>query len=104
MSFHQFADIRTGITKHLSEGTVVITSHQTAGRGQRGNTWETAAGLNLTFSTLLKPAFLSLKSQFYLTMITSLAVVDFLKGQSIEGLKIKWPNDIWSTKIKSAEY
>src|SRR5213079_1854485 len=42
----------------LPEGTVVITSNQFAGRGQRGNTWQAAAGMNLTFSVLLKPSFL----------------------------------------------
>ena len=84
----------------LSEGTVVITSHQTAGRGQRGNSWETAAGMNLTFSILVKPAFLSIKNQFYLTMITSLAVTDFLKEQSVADVKIKWPNDILVGKNK----
>ncbi len=78
----------------LSEGTVVITSNQTAGRGQRGNTWKTAAGENLTFSILLRPSFLSVKSQFYLTIITSLAIVDLLEEQSVAGVKIKWPNDI----------
>jgi BirA family biotin operon repressor/biotin-[acetyl-CoA-carboxylase] ligase len=84
----------------LSEGTVVITGNQTAGRGQRGNTWETASGLNLTFSVLLRPAFLSVKSQFYLTMITSLAIADFLKQRSIQGVKIKWPNDVLVDKKK----
>jgi len=84
----------------VAEGTVVITANQTAGRGQRGNAWETAAGLNLTFSVLLRPAFLSLKSQFYLTMMTSLAVADFLKDQSMKEVKIKWPNDILVGKQK----
>jgi len=78
----------------LSEGTVVITSNQTAGRGQRGNSWETAAGMNLTLSILVKPTFLSVKNQFYLTIITSLAVADLLKEQVVLGTKIKWPNDI----------
>ncbi len=76
------------------EGTVVITSNQTAGRGQRGNTWETEAGMNLTFSILLKPSFLPVKNQFYLTIITSLAIADFLITKSIGEIKIKWPNDV----------
>jgi BirA family biotin operon repressor/biotin-[acetyl-CoA-carboxylase] ligase len=84
----------------LSEGTIIITSNQTAGRGQRGNTWETAAGMNLTFSILLKPTFLLVKNQFYLTIVTSLAVADFLKEQSIVNVKIKWPNDILASKKK----
>ena len=84
----------------LSEGSVIITSNQTAGRGQRGNTWETTAGMNLTFSILIKPTFLSVKNQFYLTIITSLAVTDFLKEQSVAEVKVKWPNDILVIKKK----
>jgi len=84
----------------LSDGTVVITSNQTAGRGQRGNTWETDAGANLTFSILLKPIFISLGNQFFLTIVTSLAVSDFLKTQSAKEIKIKWPNDILVNKKK----
>jgi len=86
----------------LSEGSVIITSNQTAGRGQRGNTWEAAAGMNLTFSILVKPTFLFVKNQFYLTIITSLAVIDFLKDQSVAEVKIKWPNDILVGKKKIA--
>lgn len=78
----------------VSEGTVVITSHQTAGRGQRGNRWETAGGLNLTFSVLFRPTFLSIKDQFYLTIVTSLAIADLLKGHHVPAVKIKWPNDV----------
>ena len=84
----------------LSDGSVVITAHQTAGRGQRGNRWETAEGMNLTFSILLKPAFLPVKNQFYLTVSTSLAVADFLKNQSVLEVSIKWPNDVLVDKKK----
>src|ERR1700745_4027072 len=37
------------------EGLVVFAEHQTAGRGQRGNRWESAAGKGLCFSILLYP-------------------------------------------------
>lgn len=76
------------------EGTLVITGHQMAGRGQRGNTWSSEAGKNLTFSVILKPTFLALGDQFYLNMIISLGVYDYLKTIFNEDVKIKWPNDI----------
>lgn len=79
---------------NLPEGTVIITPNQTAGRGQRGNSWQTTAGLNLTLSILLKPSFLSVKDQFHLTLVTSLAVYDYLVSTSLNGIKIKWPNDM----------
>src|SRR3982751_3194247 len=39
-----------------AEGLVVFAEHQTAGRGQRGNVWESAPGKGLWFSVLLTPA------------------------------------------------
>jgi BirA family biotin operon repressor/biotin-[acetyl-CoA-carboxylase] ligase len=77
-----------------TEGSVVITNHQTTGRGQRGNTWESAPGMNLTCSVILRPAFLALNNQFYLTIITSLAVRDYLAKETNQPVAIKWPNDI----------
>lgn len=77
----------------VSEGTVIITSNQTAGRGQRGNTWESEAGKNLTFSLILKPSFLYPKDQFKLNIAISLALFDYLTTQ-VSDVKIKWPNDM----------
>jgi BirA family biotin operon repressor/biotin-[acetyl-CoA-carboxylase] ligase len=83
-----------------SEGTVVITNKQTAGRGQRGNSWEAEPGKNLTFSVILKPTFLSTKDQFLLNVIMSLAVHDVLKTRVKGEVSIKWPNDIIVNKQK----
>ncbi len=77
----------------VAEGTVIITDNQTAGRGQRGNTWESEAGRNLTFSIVLKPTFLHPKDQFKLNMAVSLGLYDYLTSQ-VTDVKIKWPNDM----------
>ena len=37
------------------EGVVLFAEHQTAGRGQRGNIWESAAGKGMWFSIVLRP-------------------------------------------------
>ena len=44
-----------GIAETMPHGTVVSAYAQTAGRGQRGNSWESEPGANLTFSMLLRP-------------------------------------------------
>ena len=80
--------------KDLAEGTIVITNNQTAGKGQRGNIWEAEPGKNLTFSIILKPSFLLATDQFYLTIVVSLALRDFLTARLTAEVKIKWPNDI----------
>jgi BirA family biotin operon repressor/biotin-[acetyl-CoA-carboxylase] ligase len=77
-----------------TEGTLVITHNQTKGRGQRGNRWESEPGRNLTFSLILKPSFLSVGDQFYLNIIASLAIADYLRAKSAHDIRIKWPNDV----------
>lgn len=37
----------------VAHGHVIATRTQTAGRGQRGNSWEAEPGKNLTFSQML---------------------------------------------------
>lgn len=87
---------------NLPEGTIVITDNQTRGRGQRGNTWEAAPKMNLTFSILLKPTFLLVGEQFAITQAVSLALADFLRQRGAAPVKIKWPNDLMIGEQKVA--
>lgn len=77
-----------------SHGDVVVAVTQTAGRGQRGHSWESAPGENLTFSLVLELAFLPAASQFLLSETAALAVADTLAGYGIEA-SVKWTNDIY---------
>jgi BirA family biotin operon repressor/biotin-[acetyl-CoA-carboxylase] ligase len=79
----------------LSEGTVILAEHQFAGRGQMNNTWDSEPGKNLTFSILLTPSFLAPEKQFMLNKAVSIAINDVLSVIIGEGVKIKWPNDIY---------
>lgn len=78
------------------EGTTIITDHQTAGRGQQGNTWEAEKEQNITLSVILTPRLLAVKEQFYLNMAVTLAIHDLLQGlvSNPAVLKIKWSNDL----------
>ena len=38
--------------KEIKEFTTLMAEYQTAGKGQRGNSWESEYGKNLTFSTV----------------------------------------------------
>ncbi|MFD2569681.1 biotin--[acetyl-CoA-carboxylase] ligase [Spirosoma soli] len=78
-----------------AEGLIVVTDHQTAGRGQRGNQWEAKPGQNLTFSLILKPMFLTANEQFWLNIAVSLGIYDALLPLVGDALRIKWPNDIY---------
>jgi BirA family biotin operon repressor/biotin-[acetyl-CoA-carboxylase] ligase len=77
-----------------TEGLLVWSDYQTAGRGQRGSHWEAAPGLNLTFSIALFPQ-IPIEQQFYLNIMSSLAICDALTQYGKEHLRIKWPNDIY---------
>lgn len=80
----------------LEHGTAVAAHKQTAGRGQRGNSWESEPGKNLTFSLLLKPKSLPAARQFEISQIVSIAVAQVLRDElDTDDVKIKWPNDIY---------
>lgn len=79
---------------NILDGTVVITANQTAGRGQRGNTWFVEPGKNLTFSIFVKPTFLQVQDQFYLNIAFSLGLHDYLSEVVVKKVNVKWPNDI----------
>jgi BirA family biotin operon repressor/biotin-[acetyl-CoA-carboxylase] ligase len=71
------------------EGAVIRAASQSAGRGQFGSAWVSAAGLNLTFSVILYPSWLPPDQQFDLSRAVALACM-------LEpGWQIKWPNDIY---------
>ena len=67
------------------------TDFQSAGRGQAGNSWESAPGKNLLCSILLDHHRVKDKNPFYLNVLISVAVQRLL-GDSFT---IKGPNDIY---------
>ena len=83
----------------LPGGTVIYTPSQTAGRGQKGNSWESEDGKNLTFSLLLKHPPVKARDQFYLSEAAAIAVVEVLTSTAGDGFTVKWPNDVyWQDK------
>ncbi len=83
----------------LDNMSVIAAVDQTAGRGQRGNSWKVEPGANLTFSVLLRFggggfAPLRARDQFHISMATALAQVDYFASRGI-AVSVKWPNDIY---------
>lgn len=74
--------------------TLVVADDQTEGRGQQGNTWETERGKNLIFSLLCHPDFVPASHQFLLSQCMAIAVREAL-SQYVDGVEVKWPNDIY---------
>src|SRR5258707_4710491 len=75
------------------EGIVVFAEHQTAGRGQRGNRWESAAGKGLWFSILLRPE-IQLSDSGRLTIWAIEAISDVIRIEFGLEPAIKLPNDV----------
>ncbi|WP_431137042.1 biotin--[acetyl-CoA-carboxylase] ligase [Psychroserpens mesophilus] len=84
----------------VKDFTVVVTEHQTNGRGQMGTQWESQNAKNLMFSVFKDVSGMVVESHFYLSIAVSLAVFEALKSFQISALKIKWPNDILSEQQK----
>ena len=80
--------------QQLPSFSTVVAEKQTAGRGQAGNFWESEPCKNLTFSTILYHENLSVKQNFIVSQIFSLAVKVTL-DQHIKYISVKWPNDIY---------
>ncbi len=84
---------------NLENLTVYAAYFQTAGRGQRGNRWESKRGENLTFSILFKPENIAAKDQFVISKAVALGIVDYLAQRGVD-CRIKWPNDIYYNDLK----
>ncbi len=84
----------------MPQYAVVTAAYQTAGRGQRGNGWESEPGRNLLFSMLYyPPAGLPPSRQFQISKAVAVAVAEtvdrLLDGYDHPEVCIKWPNDIY---------
>ncbi|MDR0811473.1 MAG: biotin--[acetyl-CoA-carboxylase] ligase [Paludibacter sp.] len=82
------------VESDLSEFFVVQTDFQNAGRGQRGNIWQSECGKNLLFSVLLKPKHINATEQFIVSQMAALAVKNTL-AEFADGFTVKWANDIY---------
>lgn len=81
----------------LPAGTVVYTHRQTAGRGQRGNSWEAEPGMNVTMSMLLRPDDVNAREQFTVSERVALGVARVLNRYLPQATpaEVKWPNDVY---------
>ncbi len=78
-----------------SEGLVVVSSEQTAGRGRRGKQFISKGGTGIYFSILLRPE-LNPRDALLITTCAAAAVSEAIEKNSDIKTKIKWVNDIYS--------
>ncbi|MCM1292512.1 MAG: biotin--[acetyl-CoA-carboxylase] ligase [Bacteroides sp.] len=82
----------------LDHGDAVSARWQSAGRGQRGNSWESERDANVMMTVVLEPA-MPVDHAFGISEAVALAVAttvaELLPMAISEEVKVKWPNDIY---------
>jgi BirA family transcriptional regulator, biotin operon repressor / biotin---[acetyl-CoA-carboxylase] ligase len=78
----------------LGHGSVVQALHQTAGRGQRANTWQSEAGKDLLLSIVVQPQQYGLTNMIILNMAVCVSLHELLRTKC-PNVGIKWSNDIY---------
>jgi BirA family transcriptional regulator, biotin operon repressor / biotin---[acetyl-CoA-carboxylase] ligase len=89
------------MARDSNEGLVLFAEQQTAGRGQRGNRWESPARKGLWFSILLRPK-IDINQSAQLTGWAAEAVSDSIRKEFFLETSIKLPNDIQINRRKVA--
>ena len=87
------AAAKAGSPSVIDDGLVLFAEHQTAGRGQRGNRWESAAGKGLWFSILLRPQ-IQINESWRLTVWAIEAISAVIRAEFALDSTIKMPNDV----------
>lgn len=94
-------DYAAAHASELDQMTMILAHRQTSGRGQRGNSWESEPGKNLTFTLFFKPLNMLPREQFAISEAAALGIADYLRRRGIDA-KVKWPNDIYAGNRKIA--
>lgn len=76
------------------DGTVLVTEHQTAGRGRLDRVWVTPARSSLTFSVALDPGQVPLARWPWLPLLVGIAVAEGVRRVADVHCDLKWPNDV----------
>ena len=74
-------------------GSVIACELQSAGRGRRGNNWQSGLGGSLTFSLLWRFAQ-GAAGLSGLSLAAGVAVARALAAAGVEDVQLKWPNDL----------
>ena len=77
-----------------ADGPVLLAAEaQSAGRGQRGRRWHSAAGAGATFS-ILRRMHCAPRDLAGLSLAVGVAVARALRGLGAGEIALKWPNDL----------
>jgi BirA family biotin operon repressor/biotin-[acetyl-CoA-carboxylase] ligase len=90
-------DLAVAARQGAPDRTVLVTDHQTAGRGRLGRRWEAPPGANLLVSVLVRPAAATATATGRLHGVTqAMALAARQACAEVAGFtpELKWPNDL----------
>ncbi|MDP8225480.1 MAG: biotin--[acetyl-CoA-carboxylase] ligase [Candidatus Lernaella stagnicola] len=86
-------DLLAEARRGAQHGRVLVTDHQTAGRGRLDRGWDSESGADLLFSVLLKPP--TPRERFpEISLVAGVAAHAAIARQVGEKATLKWPNDV----------
>lgn len=88
--------------QYKKSGTVLLAEKQLEGKGRKNRTWQSAKGLNLTFSILLAKDIVPELNINKLNLAASLTVVLAIENLYQLRTELKWPNDVLINSKKVA--
>lgn len=89
---------RTLAASGAGHGTLVTAGEQSAGRGRSDRTWVAPAGSSILMSLVIRGTG---SDAALLPLTASVALCDVLESW-LDGVAIKWPNDVWVGGLKIA--
>jgi BirA family biotin operon repressor/biotin-[acetyl-CoA-carboxylase] ligase len=96
------SELLAGKQQYKKTGTVLLAEKQLSGKGRKDRTWQSARGLNLTFSVLLMKDVVAEININHLNLAASLAVASAIENLHQLKTELKWPNDVLIDKKKVA--
>ena len=88
------SELLTNKHQYKKSGTVLLAEKQFKGKGRKDRSWQSAKGLNLTFSILLGRDNISELNLNHLNLAASLAVASAIENLFQLRIEFKWPNDV----------
>lgn len=91
-STNEFAK-RLILKEDIGDIYIIISDHQTRGKGRLGRVWESPPGMGLSMSIILKPGVRN-QDLVWCNFMTSVSVCETLRELTHLPFELKWPNDI----------
>ena len=106
LHYHHELDSTNDEARRLAEagaehGIVVLSEHQTAGRGRRGASWVSEPGDGLLFSIVVRPSFPK-TNWSRIALAAGIGIAETLNARWGVQAQVKWPNDIYIQDKKCA--